>query len=185
MLQAMNGPQTPQTAAPAPALRFGDFEESTVASGFASAPRAVPPSQVNPPCQHCQISPTKYPSAALLVSILAGPCAAAQGRRQKRTSCPITSLHACSAVTPCSPPPSGPSLAAMHTIGMSVQAPPAQQSPPLAPQAHSSAPGQPRAQQKPAQPAPPRHMSAPPQQQQQQQMEQPQRPPLIATPALR
>lgn len=184
MLQAMNGPQTPQTAAPAPALRFGDFEESTVASGFASAPRAAPPSQVNPPCPHCQISPTKHPSAALLVSILAGPCAAAQGRQQKRTTCSITSLHArTSAVTPCHPPPSGPSLAAMHTIGMSVQAPPAQQPPPLAPRVHSSAPGQPRAQQQPAQPAPPSHMSAPPQQQQ--QMGQPQRPPLIATPALR
>lgn len=42
-----------------------------MAGGFASAPRAVPPSHVNPPCQHCKISPIEHPSAALLVSI---PC---------------------------------------------------------------------------------------------------------------
>ena len=44
--QAAEGPHTPQQAAPQQLthiLRFGNFDQQDVASGFASPPRAAPP----------------------------------------------------------------------------------------------------------------------------------------------
>jgi len=42
-VQAVVGPDTPQTAPPAQALQFGNFKQQDAASGFASPPQAISP----------------------------------------------------------------------------------------------------------------------------------------------